>query len=185
MNKSATHQFLETIASSALHQESPQPPTTQTDFSPETQELQKTIALLLLHRNNHPCMQWPQPPLPPPPPPPPFPNQLPLQLTPDQEADLEVEEGIAALWEEVLLSPLNSESAMHWPQLFDNLEVEEVEAILCLEAEEAEAPLEEEDQQCQHLRMPHKYLLPQWLTPMQWEHPHTSSKEKEDKPETL
>jgi hypothetical protein len=77
-----------------------------------------------------------------------------------------VEQGIAALWQEVLLAPLNSPSVTHWPWLFSNLE-EEVGAILCLQAEEAEACLEEVEAQ-QH-RIPCKYPSPQWPTSGPWE----------------
>jgi hypothetical protein len=121
--KSATHQLLETITSSVPHQESPQTPTQQSTSLTEHREIQKTVALLLLHKNNCPHTQWPQPQAPSQLPPP-TPHLSPVQ---ELEEDLEVEEGIAALWEEVLLTPLNSESVMHWPQLFDDLEVEEVE----------------------------------------------------------
>jgi hypothetical protein len=119
--KSTTHQLLETITSSALHWESPQTLTQQSTSSMEHREIQKTVALLLLHKNNHPHTQWPQPPAPSQLPPP-TPHLPPVQ---ELEEDLEVEEGIAALWEEVLLAPLNSESVTHWPQLFDDLEAEE------------------------------------------------------------
>src|SRR5580698_10828044 len=59
--KSATHQLLETIASSVPHQESPQIPIQQSISLTEHQEIQKTVALLRLHRNNCPHTQWPQP----------------------------------------------------------------------------------------------------------------------------
>ena len=92
-----------------------------------------------------------------------------------------MEQGIAALWEEVLLAPLNSESVMHWPWLFDDLEAEEVEVILCLEVEVAEAHQEAEEAQ---QRTPRKYPLPQWPMSRPWEHPPTTSMETEDKQET-
>src|SRR5580698_2304248 len=153
--RSATHQLLETIASSVPHQESPQTPIQQSTSLTECQEIQKTVALLLLHRNNRPHTQWPQPSAP---------SQLPPptpQLSPvlELEEDQEVEQGIAALWEEVLLAPLHSESVMHWPWHFDDLEAEEVKVILRLEAEVAEAHQEVEEAQ---QRILHRYLLPQW-----------------------
>jgi hypothetical protein len=80
-----------------------------------------------------------------------LPHQAPLQLTPEQEAELEEAEGLAALWEEVSLFQPNNESVTHWPQLLDNLVEEEVEAILQLEEAEAMDLLaveEEAEAQC-------------------------------------
>jgi hypothetical protein len=99
------------------------------------------------------------------------------------EEDPEVEEGIAALWEEVLLAPLNSESVTHWPWLFDDLEAEEVEVILQLEAEVVEAHQEAEEEAQQQI--PHRYPLPQWPTSRPWEHPPVTSTETDNKQETL
>ena len=72
----------------------------------------------------------------------------------------EVEEELAAL-QQVL--PLNNELVQQWPQLFDELEEEEVGAILYLEAEEVAELLEAEEvaelleaEAQQHLRMPLK-----------------------------
>jgi hypothetical protein len=134
MNKSTTHQFLEKITASIPHQQTPQLPTISIDSFPETQELQKTVALLLLFRNNCPHTQWPQTP---PQQQPSSPYQLLLQLTPEQETELGEAEGLAALWEEVPYSPPNNKSVTHWPQLLDDLAEEEVEAILQLEEAEA------------------------------------------------
>jgi hypothetical protein len=182
MNKSATHQFLEKIAALTLHQEPPWPSTTPTDSFPETWELQKTIALLLLYRNNHPHTQWPQTP---PQQPPSLPHQPLLQLTPDQEADLEEAEGLIALWEEVPHFPPNNESVTHWPQLLDDLAEEEVEAILRLEEEEAtDLLVAEEEAEAQCPRMPHKSLSHPQLTSELWGQAHASLKEIEDKQET-
>jgi hypothetical protein len=173
---------LEKITASTPHQQTPHLPTTPTDSFPETQELQKTVALLLLFRNNCPCTQWPQTPLPQQPS---SPHQLLLQLAPEQEADWEEAEGLAALWEEVPHSLLNNESVMHWPWLLDNLAEEEVEAILQLEEGEAmDLPVAEEEAEARHPRMPHRSPLYLQLTSELWEQAHASLKEIEDKQET-
>jgi hypothetical protein len=174
--KSATHQFLKVIAALVPHQEPPKTSTQQPNSSPKTHEIQNTVALLLLHKNNHPRTQWPQEPAPSPPPPPPLIANLPA--IPDLE-DLEVEEGLAAL-QEVL--PLNNELVQQWPQLFDELEEEEVGAILCLEAEEVAELLEAEAQQ--HLRTPLKSQSSQQPTSKPWEPLPKPSTEIEDKQET-
>jgi hypothetical protein len=173
--KSATHQFLEAIAASAPHQESTKA-TTQVISSQKNHEIQNTVALLLLHKNNHPCTQWPQEPVQLPPPPPSLLASLPA--IPDLE-DLEVEEGLAAL-QEVL--PLNNRLAPQWPWLFDELEEEEVGAILHLEVEEAAELLEAEAQQ--HPKMLPKSQWSQQPTLKPWEHLPKPSMEIEDKQET-
>jgi hypothetical protein len=175
--KSTTHQFLGAIAALAPHQEPPKTTTQQPILSQKAREIQNTVALLLLHKNNHPRTQWPQEPAQslPPPPPPLLAN---LPAIPDLE-DLEVEEGLAAL-QEVL--PLNNELVQQWPQLFDELEEEEVGAILCLEAEEVVELLEAEAQQ--HLRTPLKSQSSQQPTSKPWEPLPKPSTEIEDKQET-
>jgi hypothetical protein len=154
----------------------------ETNFLHETRELQKTVALLLLYRNNCPCTQWPQTP---PQEQPSLPHQPPLQLTQDQEADLEEAEGLTALWEEMLPFPPNNESVTHWPWLLDDLAEEEVEAILRLEEEEATDLLAaEEEAGAHHPRMPYKSPSHLQPTSEQWAQAHASSKEIEDKQET-
>jgi hypothetical protein len=175
--RSATPQFLETIASSEQHQKPPQPPTAETNSSHRTREIQRTVALLLLYRNNHPHTQWPQTP---PQEQPSSPHQPPLQLTSDQEV-----EGLTALWEAVLHCPPNNKSVMHWPWLLDDLVEEEVEAILWLEEAEAmDLLVAEEEAEAQRPRMPHRSLLHLLPTSEPWEQAHASSKETEDRQET-
>ena len=178
--KSATHQFLEVIAASVPHQEPPKTSTQQPNSSPKTHEIQNTVALLLLHKNNHPRTQWPQEPAPSPPPPPPLIANLPA--IPDLE-DLEVEEGIAALQQVLPLPPLNNGLAQQWPWLFDELEEDEVGAILRLEAEEVAELLEEEEAQ-QHPRTPLKSQSSQQPMSKLWEPLPKPSMETEDKQET-
>src|SRR5580693_972115 len=66
--KSVTHQLLAVIAASEPHQETPKSTKTRS----QVPELQNTVALLYLRRNNSPRTLWPQPsalsppPLPPP-----------------------------------------------------------------------------------------------------------------------
>ena len=73
-----------------------------------------------------------------------------------EEWEPEEEQELAALQLELLHSLLNNESAQQWPRLFDKLEEEELEVILCLEAEEVAAILEAEEAQ-QRLKTLHKY----------------------------
>jgi hypothetical protein len=176
--KSATHQLLAVIAALEPHQE----PSKSTKSRIQAPELQNTVALLHLRRNNSPCTLWPQPsalspPLLPPP------SLALLPAIPDLEEEEEV----------VMLPPLpraamlpllphNSELGTLWQGTFDELEEEEMETILHLEAEEAEDHQEEHQaEEVNRNRTPRKYPLSQWQMSKLWEPLPKPSQETENK----
>jgi hypothetical protein len=159
--KSATHRLLGVIAASEPHQEPSKPTKNQI----QVPELQNTVALLHLRRNNSPRTLWPQPSaLSPPPLLPPSPASLP------DTPDLEEEEEVAML---PPLTPLllhNKESETLWQGTFDELEEEEMETILHLEAEEEEDHQEEHQAaEANRNKTPRKCPLPQWQMSKLWE----------------
>jgi hypothetical protein len=173
--KSATHRSLAVIAALEPHQETPKLIKTRSPVP----ELQNTVALLHLRRNNSPRTLWPQPSaLSPPPLLPPS-----LALLP-AIPDLEEEEEVATLPLLPLL-PHNNESEPLWLGTFDELEEEEMETILYLEAEEVEDHQEEHQaEEANRNRTPHKYPSFQQQMSKLWEPLPKPSQGIENKQET-